>query len=204
MLGLVAFVAEELEGVLADRLEQAEAWHVVEIGSADEVGVDESCERVQVRGADLLRGFERGATGKDGKPGEHGALGRCQEPDAPIERLSERLLSRRKIARATGEDGKPVAQPLTQRRQRQGAHAARGQLNRQREPIDSCADVGDRGLILRSQAESRSESARSLLEELDSGFLLERGDREDVLAREVENGTAGDEKREPWRTSNQR
>jgi hypothetical protein len=74
--------AEPLERVLADRLQHPEALARV----AEEALVDERLQRVEVRFADLLGGFQRAAAGEDGKPPEKRLLLRGEKVVAPLDR----------------------------------------------------------------------------------------------------------------------
>ena len=104
---------EQLAGVLADRLEHAEALAV----DANEALVDERAERVEISTAHLLDRLERAASGEDGEAAEERPLVVVEELDAPADRVAQRSMPSRRVARPGGEE---LEAPLEAREHRRG------------------------------------------------------------------------------------
>jgi hypothetical protein len=95
-----------LECEIADGLEQLEAI----VGSPDHAAVDECGQRVDLGVADGFRGLERESAGEYGQPREQRPLALLQQVVAPLQRVPQRLLALRQVARAAASSiasGKP-------------------------------------------------------------------------------------------------
>ena len=143
-------------------------------------------------------GTERRPAGKTARRANTVAHVVVEELDAPVDRLPKGLLAGRQVAWPAGEDAQPRVEPLQKHARRQRSDARRGELDRERQPVDAAADLPHvRARSSRVELEARIEEPRALREELDGGVLVERGDRDDVLPGDVEDRTARDEEREP-------
>ena len=87
---------EQLARVLADRLEHAEALAV----GTDEALVDERAEGVEVSAAHLLCRLERAPADEDGEAAKQRRLMLVEELDAPADRVAQRSMPGRRVARA--------------------------------------------------------------------------------------------------------
>ena len=162
--------------------------------------------QISARVADGLRGFQRASPDEDGKPAEETLLRLVQEAVAPVHRGAQRLLPFGKVPRATGEQLQAAFQAGPHRRRGEQLDAGRGELDRQRQAVQTVADLGDGGRVFLRQLEigfhghgpleeeRDRRSARQLLEGGDaSGGQTERGDRELMLPVDVQRGAAGHE-----------
>ena len=91
------------------------------------------------------------------------------------------------IAIAAGQERQATVQPLEQDRHRQDAQARCRQLDRQREPIQPPANLGDRRNVLIRQLELRIDAPGSFGEELDR-----------IACLELFDGSVGTGERERW------
>ena len=207
----LAILREPFEGELADRLEEQEARFAVGcLLPSDEALLDEGRQRLEGieakirRPADSLGRFERPAADEHAEtPEEHLEI-RCEEGVAPVDRLAQRLLASRQVARSAAEEGESAAQPAEDRLGAEEARLRRRELDRQRQPVETNDDLGDRRDIGRGDREVRSDGHRPLEEQGDPLVLRERlhrrqvrrvGDPERwngmlVLAMHVEHGPA--------------
>ena len=94
----------------------------------------------------------------------------------PVDRGPQRLLPGRQVARP----GQEVEAPLEsrgERRRREQLHARRGQLDRQRQPVEPRAHRGDRGGVVGREREARDDGTGALHEERDGGRSRELRER---------------------------
>ncbi len=117
-----------LERELADGLEHVEAL----ARPADHALVDERGECIDLGIAHGFRGFEREAAGKHRKPRKQRPFARLEELMAPLQRVAQRLLPLRQIARAPRQQLEAIAEALQQRDRREQRHSCCRQLDRQR------------------------------------------------------------------------
>ena len=151
--------------------------------------------------ADLGDCRERRATPEHGEPGQQAAVLVRQQVVAPVEGLVERLLPGRQVVGPAGEEAQSLRQPVEDGLRPQGTNARGGELDRQREPVDTPTELANRGELVLRDREVGLQRAGSLLEEGLRRFELERGNRKDVLAGEVQDGAARDEDRQARRSS---
>ena len=104
---------------------------------------------------DGLRGLQREAADEDREPAEEALLLGCQQVVAPGDGIAHRLLPRRQVARASGQQRQPVLKSREQRCGREHLDPRRGQLDGQRQPVQSAADLGN------DRRRSASVSAKS-------------------------------------------
>jgi hypothetical protein len=88
-------------------------------------------------------GVEVAAAGQDPERGEHPPRLRRQQLLAPADRAAERALARRRIAATADEERERLVEPADELRGRVSAHARGRQLDRQREAIQTAAELGD-------------------------------------------------------------
>ena len=75
-------------------------------------------------------------------------LGRVEHLPRPLQRRAQRALALRQVARAAAQQLQPALEALQQRRQRQQPRAVGGELDRQRQPVQARADLGDDVVVL--------------------------------------------------------
>ena len=139
-------------------------------------------------------------------PGERSPLLLVQQVDAPGDRLPERLLPRRQISRAAGEQAEPRFEPLKQRLRRQRPDACRRQLDCEWQAVDAAADLAGVALYVGRERERRVEELRPLHEQPNRVVLGQGCNRDNLLSRHVQDdaarhqerqtGSSGDELRE--------
>jgi len=140
-------VGKPLLRVRADRLQHREPRLAVRsLLLPKEVVVDERREQREksVAAANGLHGLERAAAYEDGELYEERLLVRPEQAVAPVDRRAKRLLSRRQIARAAGEELEALLQPGEQRPRGEELRPGGGELDREREPVETDADLGNR------------------------------------------------------------
>jgi hypothetical protein len=140
---------QPLQPVLSDRLQHPEARLAVALLLAHQALVDQRRQPVEDvsfpgRGADGLRGREGAAAGADRQPAEEGPLLSAQQIVAPADGVAQRPLPRRQVAGTTGQYPQPVSQALQEDGGREELDAGGGQLDRERQPVEPPADLGDR------------------------------------------------------------
>ena len=87
---------------------------------------------------------ERRAAGEDGERAEDVRGRLVEEAVAPVDRRAQRALALGKIRRAPREQRQALAEPLGRALGPEHAHSRRGELDREREPVERAADPGDR------------------------------------------------------------
>src|SRR5215211_700097 len=84
---------------------------------------------------------------------------------APLDRAAEGPLAFRKIAGPGGQEAKPRSQSSKDRVRSENFGSAGGQLDRQREPLESQRDLGDAGRVFGGQLRPWADGRSSLHEE---------------------------------------
>ncbi len=129
---------------------------------------------------------------------------------APGDGVAHRPQPDRQVERAAGQEGEAVLQAGQAPPGREDADPGRGQLDRQRQPVEPDADLRDRGRVLGREGEVGPDGAGALEEQgdrrvalqiRDGPGLVERGKRqrpewELVLPRNAERGAAGHQHRQ--------
>ena len=150
--GRLAGRDELLARVLADRLEHPVAHRVAV--HEHERAVDEAgqtifeIERIHPDGVvadDPGRHRDRPAPAEHGQAPEQAAILVGQEVPAPVDQRVERLLARDGRPPTPGQQAEPVAQPHRDVVRRHRRDARRRELDRQRDAVESLADLHDRG-----------------------------------------------------------
>ena len=107
-----------------------------------------SCRRAsrarRVSAAHLVDGVERAAAREDGEAAEERPLVVVEELEAPADRVAQRSMPGRRIARPRGEKLERVLQPGEHRRRGQQLGPRRGELDRERQAVEVVADLRDR------------------------------------------------------------
>ena len=137
------------------------AYQGVRFPAADEVLLDERLECVEVGVADGLRRLHRKASREDGKPTEDLLLLRIEQVVAPRDRGAQRSLPVRCVAGAAGEQRQPPVEPGQQLVRLEERDPGRRELDRERQPVQSSADLGYRF----RRAEPGRDRLRALNEE---------------------------------------
>ena len=104
-------LSESFGGIRADGGEHREALAI----SANETAVDERCEHVEVGAAHGFGRIQPELARKDAQTGEEILLLVVQELVAPGERVTQRPMPGRLVARAAGQQLEAVAQPVQHR-----------------------------------------------------------------------------------------
>ncbi len=112
--------------------------------------------------------------------------------DAPGDRGPQRARARRDVAQRPGRAGRLVVQRGADRLERVVAHARRGQLDRQRQPVERAADLAhERSGRLVAQREAAVRRAGPFGEQRDRVVDDERRDVDQPFAREPERLARG-------------
>ncbi|HLW12350.1 MAG TPA: hypothetical protein VKU81_06600 [Casimicrobiaceae bacterium] len=115
-----------------------------------------------IAGGDRFRGFECKVARKNRKPPEQHALWLRQQLVAPVDQRAQRLLPRERCAVAARQQPETVIQAGGNGLDSDRAHASSGEFDRQRNAIQSVADLRDvRGVVL-GQVKRRLRGHRSL------------------------------------------
>ena len=146
-------VVEMVERVLADRLEQREPL----VAAADDPRLDERGQRLdRILPVDRLDVGEARSRPRTPRAGEQRLRVGVEEREAPVERRAQRLLARRQVARAADEHVERLVEPLLERRHRQRAHARRGELDRERQPVEAARRSARRAAVSSSSSNAGS------------------------------------------------
>jgi hypothetical protein len=138
--------------VLAQRLQQAEAD---DIGPArfaeDKRGIDQPFDRFEDHStvdflidAYRIRVAQRKPAAKHGQSPKDNALSRCEHPVAPVDSRLQRLMASRTRTGAAPQQCEAVVQPNEYVTLREHANAGCCQLDRERHPVESSADLCDK------------------------------------------------------------
>ena len=149
-------VPQAIPAVRAQRLQDAVARPVGAAAHDHHGLVDEPGEQVErvvlgraVRAAHAVCRLEVEATREHRQPHEQRLLGLGEQPVGPVDRRGEALVPGQRAARATAEQPQPV-QPPGHVEAAHHPHPRGGQLDRQRQAVESATDLGDRadGLVV--------------------------------------------------------
>ena len=187
LLGLTRLV-EALRGVLADRLEHAEAT----IDEAQEALVNERLERIEVGLGHRLGGFERATAAEHGGATEKHLLVEGEQVVAPCDRSAKGALSFGQVARAAGQQTQTPLEARQDLCRGERLDAGGRQLDGQREVVQPTADLGDR-LVGDEAGFDGPGSGQEQRKPLGGG---QRRHRVFLLAADVERLAAGRQQRE--------
>ena len=102
-----------------------------------------------------LRGVDRESADEHREPAEHDSLGFAQVAVAPVEQRLQRLMTRMRSAAPLPMQPEALLEEVRGSPDAVGCDAPRGEFDRERDPIQSAADAGDR-----SAASASLESKR--------------------------------------------
>ncbi len=180
-----------VERVLADGLEHREPKLAVGRLAADEAPADERLEVPQ----ELTSGtgdracvVERSAVGEDRKRAVELALGLGQALVAPVDGRAQRALSLREIDGSLHLECEPFPEGAEDLRRRQHCEPRGDELDRERQAVESTADLVDGCERVVSQDDAAGGS--ELDEERRRVVDRERLEREDVLGRQTQRRSA--------------
>ena len=103
--------------------------------------------------ADRLRGLQGAAADEGPEAPEDRLLRGAEQVVAPGDRVAHRPVARRRVALPAGELGQPLVQPGQQRGGGEERAARRRQLDRQGQPVQPPADLGDGRRVVGCQRE---------------------------------------------------
>ncbi len=92
--------------------------------------------------ADLFRGGQIAATGEDGQPAQHGALGLIGQIPGPVDHRAQGLLPGQQGAAAAGQQPETVVEPVGQLPRGEHPQAGRGEFDGERQAVQPPADLG--------------------------------------------------------------
>ena len=124
---------------------------------------------------------------EDGQAAEEPLLSRVEQVVTPGDRVAHRPQAVRPVAGPPGQQRQGSLQPRQQRRRRQDGDAGRGQLDRQRQPVQPGADCRHRRLVGRGQGEVGTGRPGAGDEELDGLRHRQGMDGDIVLVRYPEH-----------------
>ena len=136
---------------------------------------------------------------------EHGAFAVAEQVHTPRDRSLEGLLSWQRQARAAGEEAERIVEAVEDPRGRQRLGSRCGEFDRERDAVETLADLGDGRSVVVVEHETRSRPSSAIEEEADGVELTqpldrnhharrgqsERRDPPGDLARKVEQASAG-------------
>src|SRR5215213_2475742 len=125
----------------------------------------------------MLRRVKGAAAGKDCHALEERLLRRSEQIVTPGNRITHRLLPRREVAGASGQQRQALLQAPQQRLWWEQFDKGRGELNRQRKAIEPMANLRHRGGVVHSHGEAGLHRSRPLDKEanrLELEHVLER------------------------------
>ncbi len=136
-----------------------------------------AAEALERHVAYALGGFQRAAADEDAEACKRLALVRPQQVVAPVDRGGERLLACRRVARAGRQQVRLAFEPLENLSRREQLRSRRGELDRERQPVEPPADAGDLRGAGRVELEARIDRLRPHREEPHRVGLDERLER---------------------------
>ena len=159
---------EALGGVGADRLEHLQPGGRVRLPPAHEQALsDEVVERVEVGAGDRLGRLDRRAAREHGEAREARLLAVAQQLVAPVDGRAQRVVAGGRVASGGAGSAECHVQTFGDLGGRQQPAAGRGELDRQRQPVDAPADLRDRGSVAVAQIKRGIVGTRPLDEQRD-------------------------------------
>ena len=148
----VLVLGAALDGEVAHRVEQPVPRPIRVFATDDQRLVDEPGDQVQdvlladpAARAHRFDGVQAEPTGEDRKAPEQAALWLIEQPVGPVDRRPQRSLARRHVGGGdAAQQAEAVRQPLVDLGQREDLEPARGQLDRERQPVEAAADPDDK------------------------------------------------------------
>ncbi len=168
-----AVVLESLLGVLADRLEEPERHGLAGLGGddqglADELAEDvEHAERIDIAvGGDRLGRGEVEAAREHRETGEHGSFVVVELVVGPVDRGAQGLVAARAPAYRAGEKPEALVEALRDLRRSEHLGPRGRELDRERDAVQSSADLDDRADVVVVEHEVTLRGAGAIREEL--------------------------------------
>ena len=194
-------LGQALLRVVADRLEHAIARLARRRFGQEQRLVDEPLEEVEhlvgddgAAGRHRLGRLEGERPREHREPGEQRALGVGQQVEAPVHGGAKRPMTRQCRAAAPGQQAEAMVEPGGDLGRRQGANPGRRELDRQRDAVETVADLHDRLCVLGSSpkpgsiARPRSRKRRTASEAESCCELVRRQRADQCRQRHRGNG----------------
>jgi hypothetical protein len=166
--GVVDERRDHVEGGQGDRGTGGQAFSVLPVCPPVHLSVSllPPCPPVPLSPYVLCR-VQREAAGEDGEAAEEELFFRGEEVVAPGDRVAQGLLAEWEVAGTGGEELEAAGEAGSQRLRGEDFDAGGGQLDRQRQPVEAGADLGDGGRVGFGQGEGRVGRADAGEEERD-------------------------------------
>ena len=113
-------------------------------------------------GTHRFGGLETAAPGKHRQAGQHALFVGGEQVVGPVDRGAQRRMAFDRAPLAPGEHTEPLVEPLRELRRAQHRDPGRGQLQRQRDPIEAPNHLGDRSRVGVGHREVRLHRHRPL------------------------------------------
>ena len=172
---LLAALGEQLGRILAHRREHREHRLAVDVRLRHQRAVDERAERVDGTllpdppRADRLDRLEGEPRREDPEIRQQAPLVLVEQPRRPLDRRAQRPLPLGQVAARVDQQPQPAVEPLQDAGRRQEPHARRGQLDRERQPVQRLADRDDGRGVRRREREVGLDGPGAFDEQLDRG-----------------------------------
>ena len=144
---------------------------LVDQGGDSVEGID---AKLTARVGDRLRRLEGASADEDGQAPKEPLLRRGEQIVTPGDGVAHRLLAGRKISPAAGQNDQAALQTRQQRGRRKHFDPGRGELDGERQSIETTTDRRDRGGILSREGKRFLHRLRARDEELDRGGFRHR------------------------------
>ena len=173
-LGQLTMLLESVERFSANSLQPAKTWLAVGFLARGEQALvgelrqhPEHIERRVNRCADGRCRGRREPARKNRAPTKHRSLRRLEQLVARGNSRTQRAMTCRRVTRRAQRERSASAQPLEDGGRREHAQLRRGQLDRQRQAIQTRANLDHRGQVLSGQAEGRAARPSAIEEQRD-------------------------------------
>jgi len=210
--GAFARVDEPVRRVGAHDLQQPVAALLTVDLDGDQRLVDQSCEQIGDHvareggvGTNRLDGGDVESSRERGEPAEQHLLVRAEQGVAPLQGRCQRLLACRRGVARRSQQTEPGVEPRRDGGRVERAQAPGGELDRQRQPVETETDPGDVARVLFVDGEARHRRSPALDEQLHR-FVAERIGGSDPAVRvwnrqrrDPEHDFSGDAQRLPAR-----
>ena len=131
--------------------------------------------------------------GEHAQASEEHLLRRRQQVVTPVDGRSERLLTRQRRATSSGQQREPVGQPIEDLLGGEDSGSNRGKLDRQRQAVETAAQLDDGRLIRAGQLERPRGGGRTLGEQQHRFVLPKLGERFASVGRRKPERRHGDD-----------
>jgi hypothetical protein len=175
---------------LADGLQHPETHARPGVDHLQQRLVDQVLQQVDRVRHQVLRRRRGEAAGKHRQRAQRRLPVRFEQVPRPVDDRVQRVVAARRVPGAATQQGEPVVQAAGDLRHGHDAHARRGQLDRERQPVELAAEFGDH---VRRQVHTGPSGPRTLTEQLDGGGEIQFGQRVHRLRGQAERRAAGGE-----------